>query len=114
MGSSFNDPRGMPNTARGSSMSLTDDLSGKFFVEVTEAANAIGCPPQGALQVMFSESSIKANVVNSAGFAGIAQMGAPALRGAGFSGTPQDFAQLSAEGQMPFVATMWKNLARGA
>lgn len=83
-------------------MALTDDLSDGFFQKVRAMSTTLGCDPQDALKVWFSESiGIFADAKNPAGAYGINQI--TDLKGVGWTGTPDEYLKLTAEEQLPFV-----------
>lgn len=85
-------------------MPLTDDLSDGFFRQVQVMATSLGCDPEDALKVWFSESiGIYADAKNPAGAYGINQMTGDSLRGVGWKGTPDEYLALTAEEQLPYV-----------
>jgi hypothetical protein len=85
-------------------MPLTDDLSDGFFRQVQVMATNLGCKPEDALKVWFSESiGIYADAQNPAGAYGINQMTPDSLRGTGWKGTAKEYVALTAEEQLPYV-----------
>ena len=83
-------------------MSSTEDLSDGFFKQVKAMSARLGCNPVDALKVWFSESiGIDATAKNPAGAYGINQL--TNLTRVGFTGSPNEYLALDAEGQLPYV-----------
>ena len=85
-------------------MSQTDDLSDQFFQDIVDVSGRLQLEPLDLLGVMMAESGVKAASNNpSSNASGLIQFLPSTLQHLGWTGTPQQFRQLSAEEQLPYV-----------
>ncbi len=73
---------------------------------VLKAFEDRGFPRDEANALIWLESGWKPHALNSLGYAGLNQMGADTLRALGFQGTTEDYADLSAAEQAPWIARL--------
>ena len=89
----------------------TKDLGEAFFTSVRHIADKLGCESvYNLLGVMQYESGLYAHKMNGVGShaVGLIQFMPSTLEGLKWKGTPTQFAQLSAEDQLPFVEAYLK------
>lgn len=97
----------------GGATALTADLSDGFFAAMRAVAANLRTQPQFMLDVMNSESGIRASAHNPNGHAsGIIQFMPATLLGLGWTQGHEAFRQLTAEEQMPFVERYYRPFER--
>src|SRR5437763_3664259 len=93
-------------------MSQTDDLSDQFFSDILDVADRLQLDALDLLGVMSAESNVKANAHNADSDAsGLIQFLPSTLRNLGWTGTTQQFRQLSADDQLPYVENYFQPYA---
>ena len=90
-------------------MSLTDDLSDRFFADILDVADRLQLNALDLLGVMMAESNVKANAHNaSSNASGLIQFLPSTLQRVGWTDTPEEFRQLSADDQLPYVQSYFQ------
>jgi len=90
-------------------MGLTDDLSDQFFTDILDVCRRIQCDPLDLLGVMMNEIGVKANARNpTSNASGLIQFLPSTLAGLGYPDTPDDFRQLNADEQLPYVEAFFQ------
>jgi len=85
-------------------MSLTDDLSDKFFLDTIDLCSRLQMDAMDLLGVMMAESAVKADARNPKSDAsGLIQFLPSTLTHLGWTGTTAAFRALTADGQIPYV-----------
>ena len=85
-------------------MSLTDDLSDRFFSGILDVGDRLQLDALDLLGVMMAESNVKASAHNANSDAsGLIQFLPSTLRGLGWTGSTQQFRRLTAEDQLQYV-----------
>ena len=93
-------------------MSLTDDLSDRFFSGILDVAGRLQLDALDLLGVMMAESNVKASAHNANSDAsGLIQFLPSTLRKLGWTGSMQQFRRLTAEDQLPYVERYFQPFA---
>lgn len=82
-------------------LAAAPDLPNDFYPAWVSALTALGINPLDVMRVGFSETGLHPGSANGAGLIGFVPS---TLRALGWTGTPQEFGQLSATQQVPYVA----------
>src|SRR5690348_2793002 len=85
-------------------MSQTGDLSDQFFQDIVGVSGRLELDPIDLPGVMMAESGVKPSANNpSSNASGLTQFLPSTLQHLGWTGTPQQFRQLSSDEQLPYV-----------
>lgn len=84
-------------------VNLSGQLGENFFTKLVEISNSLGVNAEDLLGIMVLESGFDPSTGRKGGATGIIQFMPKSLKGAGWKGTPAEFAQITGSEQLDYV-----------